>query len=42
MRSMRKGPPNEDLLAASRTRFLGEFLWYARALKAARTEGTPY
>jgi NAD(P)H-dependent FMN reductase len=36
------GVPTRERLAASRTRFLEEFLWYARALEAARQRGTPY
>ncbi len=36
------GTPVEARLAISSDRFLNEFLWYASALKAARTKGTPY
>jgi NAD(P)H-dependent FMN reductase len=36
------GAPVEERQARSRDRFLDEFLWYARALKAAKAAGTPY
>ena len=36
------GRPQQDRLAQSLTDFLAEFIWYARALKHGRAEGTPY
>jgi NAD(P)H-dependent FMN reductase len=36
------GLPAEPITERSMNRFLDEFLWYARALGAARAEGTPY
>ncbi len=36
------GTPTDPASDRRAGRFLGEFEWYARALKAARAEGTPY
>jgi NAD(P)H-dependent FMN reductase len=36
------GEPQADWIAPSLARFLGEFVWYAKALKAQRAQGTPY
>jgi NAD(P)H-dependent FMN reductase len=37
-----EGKPQADWITPSLDRFLGEFAWYARALKAQRATGTPY
>jgi NAD(P)H-dependent FMN reductase len=36
------GQPQADWLPRSLARFLDEFVWYCRALAAARADGTPY
>jgi hypothetical protein len=36
------GTPTGDRPGQSADRFLDEFEWYVRALKVARTAGTPY
>lgn len=36
------GTANQPIIEQSMNRFLDEFLWYANALAAARTEGKPY
>lgn len=36
------GTPTGDRLAKSAARFFDEFEWYAKALQAARNQGTPY
>jgi NAD(P)H-dependent FMN reductase len=36
------GTPTDDAFAPRADRFLSEFEWYARALKAERAKGTPY
>jgi NAD(P)H-dependent FMN reductase len=37
-----EGKPQAEWIAPSLDRFLGEFVWYAEALKAQRATGTPY
>ena len=37
-----EGKPTGDRPGSAATRFLDEFEWYAEALRAARTAGTPY